>query len=300
MNQSELVHKLDEFFNVQHFHEHELWSRIVPANNMAVYQRVVRPEFYQGLWNGLMLDSTAEIDRVYLIVFPGQAVLDTILALELEREAPGALIFAHHPADFEESDRGFRGISEAQLEDMREHHISYYCCHAPLDNHPEISTVVALAKALKVHDWQPIADERGYTEGVHGHVHDMDFVKFAERIAEVTELPYIRYAQTRFNGQPVERVAVIPGGGDKPGQLERVNNLGCDTYVTGHWWLQGNYDYAEQQRAKMRDVVPQMPMNLIGTSHYASEMVVLRDQMPAWFRNAGIEARFIKQPDPWR
>jgi putative NIF3 family GTP cyclohydrolase 1 type 2 len=300
MNQSELVYKLDEFFAVQRFHEHELWSRIVPANALAVYQRFVRTEFFQGTWNGLMLDSTSEIDRVYLIVFPGQAVLDTILALELEREAPGALIFAHHPADFEESGKGFKGISEAQLEDLREHHISYYCCHAPLDNHPEISTVLALAKALKVHEVQPITDEGGHTEGVHGHVHDMDFGKFTERIAEVTELPYIRYAQTRFNGQPVTHVAVIPGGGDKPAQLERVRDLGCDTYVTGQWWLLGNYDYAEQQRAQMRDVVPHMPMNLIGTSHYASEMVVLRDQMPGWFRNAGIEARFIKQPDPWR
>ena len=41
-------------------------------------------------------------------------------------------------------------------------------------------------------------------------------------------------------------------------------------------------------------------MNLLGTSHYASEMVVMRDQMPGWFRNAGIDAKFIKQPNPWR
>lgn len=64
--------------------------------------------------------------------------------------------------------------------------------------------------------------------------------------------------------------------------------------------MTGNYAYADEHRARMRELVPTLRMNLLGTSHYASEMVVMRDLMPGWFRNAGIEARFIKQPDPWR
>jgi putative NIF3 family GTP cyclohydrolase 1 type 2 len=128
----------------------------------------------------------------------------------------------------------------------------------------------------------------------------MDFGGFAQHLATVTDLPYIQYNQVRHNGQPVEHVAVIPGGGEDPKHLQEAVDLGCDTYVTGHWWLIGDYEYAARQRELMRELVPQLPMNLIGTSHYTSEMIVLRDQMPAWFRNAGIEARFIKQPDPWR
>ncbi len=300
MLQSEIVEKLDTFFDIQTFDESARWSHILPPGDIATYQRLAREEFVQGPWNGLMLDSTNDIDRVYLIVFPDQAVLDTILALELERGAPGALIFAHHPADFEESGRGFVAIRENQVEDLREHRISFYCCHAPLDCHPEISTVIALAKALKLRDWEPFSPHYAGMEGIHGRVSDSNFGDFAERVAEVLELPYIRYNQIRFNGQPVEHVALIPGGGDNPRHLEEAQKLGCDTYVTGHWWLLGDYEYARQQREIMRALVPQLPMNLIGTSHYASEMVVMRDQMPAWFRNAGIEARFIKQPDPWR
>ncbi|MBN1201536.1 MAG: Nif3-like dinuclear metal center hexameric protein [Anaerolineae bacterium] len=299
MNQSELVQKLNDFFEVQAYDESGFWSGILAAN-MPVYHRFAEADFVQGSWNGLMLCSTEEIDRVYLIVFPDQAVLDTILALELERGAPGAMIFAHHPADFEESGRGFLAISEAQLEALREHNISYYSCHAPLDCHQELSTVIALADAIKLHDWEPFAPHHGGLEGVHGRVHNISFGKFAEHLAEVSELPYIRYNQIRFNGQPVERVAVIPGGGDDPGHLEQVRDLGCDTFVTGYWWLVGDYEYAAQQREAMRALVPRLPMNLIGTSHYASEMVVMRDQLPGWFRNAGIEAKFIKQPDPWR
>ncbi len=300
MNQAELVQKLDTFFNIQAFNERDLWANIIPADELAVYQRFGEPGFVEGLWNGLMLKSTEEIDRVYLTVFADQSVLDTILATELEREAPGAMIFAHHPADFEEGGRGFMGVREEQLEELREHHISYYCCHAPLDCHPEISTVIALAKALKLHDWELFSPHYGGMEGVHGRIQGMSFGGFANYLAEVTDLPFIQYNQVRHNGQPVEHVAVIPGGGDDPKHIEEALELGCDTYVTGHWWLIGAYDYAAKQREFMRELVPQIPMNLVGTSHYASEMVVMRDQMPGWFRNAGIDVKFIRQPDPWR
>ena len=300
MKQSDLVGKLDAFFQVEAFDESAHWAEILSPGDLALYQRFARPEFVAGPWNGLMLDCTSEIDRVYLVVFPNQPVLDTILALEVERGAPGALIFAHHPADFEETGRGFFGIREAQVEDLREHHISYYCCHAPLDCHPEISTVIALAKALKLRDWATFAPHFAGYEGVHGRVSDMTFEQFAERLAELTDLPHLRYNQIRFNGQTVEHVAIVPGGGDRPEHLQAARDLGCDTYVTGHWWLQGNYDYAARQREALRSLIPTLPMNLLGTSHYASEMVVLRDQLPAWFRSAGIEARFIRQPNPWR
>lgn len=300
MIQAELVQKLDMFFDVRAFDESALWSTVFSASDMALYERFAGLDFVQGTWNGLMLNHSEEIDRVYLIVFPDQAVLDTILALELERGAPGALIFAHHPADFEQSGRGFVPMDESQLEDLREHNISYYSCHAPLDCHPELSTIGALAQAIKLRDWEWFAPHHGRMEGVHGRVSDVDFASFAERLSEVTELPYIRYNQIRFNGQPVEHVALIPGGGDNAQHLQQARDLGCDTYVTGHWWLEGDYEYAAHQREAMRQLVPQLPMNLIGTSHYASEMVVMRDGLPGWFRNVGIEARFIKQPEPWR
>ena len=300
MNQGELVQKLDAFFAVQQYDERERWQRLIPSGALSAYAHLAREAFVEGTWNGLMLDSTAEVDRVYLIVFPAQAVLDTILALELERGAPGALIFAHHPTDFEENGRGFIGISEAQLEDLREHNISYYCCHAPLDHHPEINTAAALAKALKLRDVQPLTTPEGQNDGVHGYARDVNFGQMAERLAEATELPYIRYSQIRFNAQPVEHVAVFPGGGDRPARLERAHALGCDTYITGQWWPTGHHEYAEHQRAALRELIPQLPMNLLGASHYASEMVVLRDLLPAWFRGAGVEARFIRQPEPWR
>jgi putative NIF3 family GTP cyclohydrolase 1 type 2 len=300
MNQAELMQRLDAFFDVQAYDESGFWADTIPAKDLAIYRRFLGAQFMQGTWNGLMLDSADEIDRVYLIVYPDRAALDTILARELERSAPGALIFAHHPVDFSEGKTGIAGINEAQLEALREHHISYYACHAPLDCHPEISTGGALAKALKLRDGEAFVPYHGGLKGVHGRVNDMTFGNFTEFLSKVTDLPYICYNQIRFNGQPVEHVAVVPGSGDNPRYLEKARDLGCDTYVTGQWWLSGEYDYASQQRAALSELIPTLPMNMLGTSHYASQMVVMRDEMPGWFRNAGIEAKFIKQPDPWR
>lgn len=300
MNQSEIVQKLDTFFNVHAFNEQDFWMEVIPSGDLAVYEQYATSSFLQGSWNGLMLNNAEEIDRVYLVVLPVQSVLDTILALELERPSPGAMIFCNHAADYEEYGRGFVPLTEAQLEDLREHKISYYCCHAPLDCHPEISTVVALAQAIKLRDWSMFSPHYHGMEGVHGRVSDMTFAKFAENLSTATDLPYINYNQIRFNGQPIEHVAVIPGGGNVPRHLEMARDLGCDTFVSGYWWPSGQHEYAARQRDLLRDLVPTLRMNLLGTSHYASEMPVLRDQMPGWFRSAGIEARFIKQPDPWR
>lgn len=300
MNQAELVRRLDEYFEVKRFDEREQWRAKIPPSDLPAYGLYAAPEFIEGSWNGLMLDHAIDVDRVYLVVFPGQAVLDTILALELERESLGALIFAHHPLDFAENGAGFTGMTETQFEDLREHNISFYVCHQPLDCHRETSTVLALARVLKLREVEVFNNASGVPEGAHGRVTDSGFGPFGELLAEVTDLPYLRYQQVRFNGQPVEHIALIPGGGCEPEQLLRVRDLGCDTYVTGHWWLTGDYPYAAAHRERMRALVPTLPMNLLGASHYASEMVVMRDHLPGWFRNAGIEARFVRQPDPWR
>jgi len=96
----------------------------------------------------------------------------------------------------------------------------------------ETSTVLALAKALKLREVEVFNNAGGIPEGAHGRVTDTGFGPFGQLLAEITDLPYLRYQQVRFNGQPVEHVALIPGGCE-PEQLLRVRDLGCDTYVTG-------------------------------------------------------------------
>src|SRR5258708_9335316 len=249
-----------------------------------------------------MLDNVPELDRVYSIVFPAQSVLDKIIAYEVERGAPGAMIFSHHMLDYQETGPGFSYITEAQLEELKEHHISYYACHAPLDCHPEISTSGALAAALKLSDTERFAPYVGGLAGVQGKIGPINFHDFAWKCAEATILPRLRYDQIRNNGRPVQRVAIVTGAGGDPNFLREAIGLGCDTFVTGEWWLFGPGDWRAPYREDMRLFLTDTALNLIGTSHYASESVAMRDQIPTWFKQCApeVETLFIAQDDPWR
>src|SRR5258708_28629092 len=149
INQAELVTKLDKFFEIANYDESRS-QEYLPSGYESIFGRFAAPGFVAGPWNGLMLANADEVDRVYPIVFPGQSVLDEIIAREVERGAPGALIFSHHLFDYQESGPRFSYMPEAQLEELKEHHISFYNCHAPLDCTREISTSLALAHALQI------------------------------------------------------------------------------------------------------------------------------------------------------
>ncbi len=300
-NQAELVAQLDTFFNVAAFDESGD-RQYLPPGYESILQRYAAPGFLESSWNGLMLNNTDTVDRIYLIVFPDQKVLDTIVAREVERGAPGALIFSNHMADYQENGPGFVNITEAQLEDLREHCISYYHCHAPLDCHPEISTSTALANALKLREQQRFAPYFGGMAGVLGKVGPIGFHEFAQKTAAATGLPYLRYSTIRHNARPVQQVGIISGLGGEPQYIQQAIDLGCDTFVTGEWWQFGPGEHRAESRAAMHEFLVSADVNLIGTSHYASECVVMRDQMPAWLRDniPAVEPVFIPQDDPWR
>lgn len=302
MNLNVLCKSLDTYFEIERYVESD-WADLMSEAERGALLRFLRPDFANGPWNGLMLDnpaSTATVERVYLAVFPSQDVLDTIIALEVERGAPGALLFTHHPLAYSEQGANFKVIPTVQLEELHEHHISLYSCHAPLDCHPETSTATALAEALGLEDTRRFAPYYAGYAGVYGKLSEMDFQAFAERLAEVCELPSLRYDQCRHNGRGVEQVALVPGGGGDPEVLSEAAVLGVDTFVTGHWWLFGRSEFATNERPRMASYLTAFKLNLLGASHYSSELVVMRDQMPDWFRQHNLETLLIRQEDPWQ
>jgi putative NIF3 family GTP cyclohydrolase 1 type 2 len=299
-DQAELVALLDAFFKVSAFNERGNLEHFPPGYE-STFKRFAAPAFVDGTWNGLMLDNATTIDRVYLIVLPGQSVLDTIIGREVERGASGALIFGHHMADYQESGSGDVFIAEAQMEDLREHHISFYVCHSPLDCHPEISTAVAFANGLKVREQQRFASFMGGLAGVYGKVGPVNFHDFTRKVATVTDLPALRYSAIRHNGRPVQQVGIVTGTGGSPEHIREAMSLGCDTFVTGEWWPSGPDEEHAQRREEMHAFLVGADVNLIGTSSYASEAVVMRDLLPGWLREntPSIEPVFIPQDDPW-
>jgi putative NIF3 family GTP cyclohydrolase 1 type 2 len=297
----EICNELDTFFNVAAFVEKD-WEQHLPENYKGAVQRFYHPAFIESLWNGLMLenlDDDAAIERVYLAVFPTQGVIDKIIAKEVERGAKGALIFTHHPLAYSEKAADFTPIKVEQLEELKEHHISLYSCHAPLDCHPEISTANALADALGLEDQKRFGYYVAGYAGMHGTVNPTTFQEFATKLAEICELPALRYDQCLNNGRVINHIAITPGGGGDPQFIDEACGLGADTYITGHWWLFGASEYAQRSREEFPPYIGNLNINLLGASHYSSELIVMRDQMVGWFKEHNLEAIVIRQQDAW-
>ncbi|MBN2470644.1 MAG: Nif3-like dinuclear metal center hexameric protein [Anaerolineae bacterium] len=300
MKQADLVQHLDSFFGIEAFDESVHWKPRFSEKDLNTFEQYALESFRAGTWNGLMLNNTEQIDRVYTIVFPTQDVIDTIIAKEVARGAPGAMIFAHHLLNYNQDKHQYHLISEDQLEELAEHQISYYLCHAPLDCHVEVSTASALANMLGLREQKRFAPYYGGLAAVYGVVGKLvTFQHFAARLAKVTDVDHLRYDQVRHNGRPVQRVAVVPGHATDGELLRQAAELGCDTYVTGQWWYYADHAESEARREIVRDLVGELDMNLLGASRYASEMVVMRDQVPGLFRAQGVDSEFVPQDDPW-
>lgn len=301
MKLHELCDALDAYFNVSAFDEKD-WLDLISEAERGAFLRFLRPEYVQGSWNGLMLENTSlekNIERVYLLVYPNQEVLDTIIAREVERGAPGALIFCYQPIAYHEDKAEFQIISTAQLEALKEHYISIYTCHAPLDCHTEVSTAGALADALGLEEQARFGEHYGGLGCIHGHIHATSYENLATRLAEISELPYLRYDQLRHNGRSVEHIAIAPGGIHTP-FMDEASRLGVDTFITGHWWLYGSSGFAANSRERMSEYIANTKMNLIGTTRYSNALVVMRDYVPDVFRSHNIETIFVRQKNHWQ
>src|SRR3990170_6808780 len=147
MQLADLAARLDSFFHLNAYPPDDFAEIVsfseeagVPLANYAT------PRFRQR-HNGLMLANCDVIRAVYTLVFPAEDVIG-----EAVRRAAGrpALIFTHHPMDFETSGRGLIPIGIESFERLRDAGVSLYSAHAPLDCHETVSTSRALARAAGV------------------------------------------------------------------------------------------------------------------------------------------------------
>jgi len=235
-----------------------------------------------------MTQASEDAVRVYLAVFPSEEVVERVAEVERQRGSPGAMLFLHHPLNVRD-DGSYRIIEASTFELLRREGVSAYVLHAPLDCSEEVSTSLSLARALGATVEGRFAPFAGGLSGVRGRVDPEPFSSFVEKVGRVVEVR--RPPQVLYAGRPVERVAVVAGEGYDPETILDAARSGCDTYVTGVWKVGGLEDVAAPawERAGM---------NMVGASHYATELVVLRDAILPYFRNRGIDARLVRQARP--
>jgi putative NIF3 family GTP cyclohydrolase 1 type 2 len=306
MELRDLVSRLGQLFRPEAFDERDGWDFTFGPGEMEALLARATPAFAAS-FNGLLLDPSptdappASVGRAYLMVFPEPALLDRVLAAERERGDGGALILTHHVADATEA-AGFAAIPTGRLDELRAAGVALYVLHAPLDCHPDISTSGALADGLGLRRVGMFAPYHGGHAGVLAETagESEPFGAFAERVRALCELPRLNAGQVRHAGRPVRRVAIVAGGGDDVDMLGEAEALGADTYLTGTWWTPQAGEWADGNRERLRAALPGCGMNLLGASHDASELVVLRDRVAPLLAGWGISVEVLRRDDHWR
>ena len=294
MRTADVAARLDDFFRLDDYPPEDFAEIVEFCDDAGIPLAQYATPGFMRRHNGLMLANAYEVQPVYTLVFPSDEVI-----AEVERRAYGrpALVFTHHPMDFETSGRGMMPIPTATLERMRAGGISLYSAHAPLDCHEAVSTSRALARAIGVPSTEECADFMGGHAGLIGEI---DPVAFNEFLGCVRRGCDIERLDTKQAHESVRRVAVVAGGAAFPPLMQEAVDAGCDTYVTGDFRVRHGGPWAEQHRPQFDAFVDDVPLNLIGASHFATEALVLRHDMIRIFADLGLEAEFVPQDEPWR
>jgi putative NIF3 family GTP cyclohydrolase 1 type 2 len=299
----EVAARLDAFFRVRDCGRDPGFDGFVPE----VYEEIgfdwracFEPEFHE-LLNGLMLRGADDVGTVFCAAYPSAEVLDVFL----RDGATGDLLFTHHPIDLRSGDprgawgRGFLPVDPATLRRLVERGLSLYVCHAPLDYHREVGTGVAIVEAL---DATPEAEFARYGAGFAGIVCRIVPRSTERLVAELLDVFGIPYADVDgARHDRIERVAIVPGGGDDLEMLREAEGLGAQAYVAGEIHSRADNDYIRALHARIAEYARTTPMSLIGVSHAASEHLVMERQMLPWLRaEFDVEARAVREPKWWR
>jgi putative NIF3 family GTP cyclohydrolase 1 type 2 len=299
-----LTARFDELFGVAALDHDPGFSLFIPMVYDVIgfdWRHSFQPEFARR-FNGLMLRGREEVGAVFCAAFPSAEVLDAFL----RAAAPGDLLFCHHPIDLRSGDprgeagAGFVPIDSETLRSIGERELSVYACHAPMDTaRGEVGTTMAMIEALGA---APEADFFPYGDGYAGSVCTASARTSAEWEAEllrVFRIPYLDVAGPAH--ACVQRIAIVPGGGNSAAAMREAQAIGAQLYVTGEIRSYACNEYGRQNRDEMDGYLAGGSMRLVGVSHVASEQLVMERQMIPWLaRNCAVEAHLLAEPLAWR
>ncbi|MGM0896516.1 MAG: Nif3-like dinuclear metal center hexameric protein [Bacillota bacterium] len=137
------------------------------------------------------------------------------------------LVVTHHDAwDF------IYGLREACVNKLKEHEISHFWIHAPLD-FVEFGTCTSLMNVLEVDEiktYSTYSEIHGELPGIAEFNVSLSFEQLAERMRAALNEPVRTW---KNNAQPVKRIGVLTGAGHSSTLIRQAAEAGCDTYITG-------------------------------------------------------------------
>jgi putative NIF3 family GTP cyclohydrolase 1 type 2 len=277
--------RLDELFGIAASGEDPAFSRFLPA----VYEAEGRPwrtwvePAFAVHFNGLMVRGGDAVETVFLAAFPSGDVLRRFL----DAAAPGDLLFVHHPIDLESGDprggwgRFFRPVPAETVRDLQRKRLSIYSCHAPLDYHETLSTARSIAAALGARPTRGFLPYGPGHAGVMAEIAETSAAELEESLLRIFGVPYLDVAGARPDS--IRTVAIVAGAGDRVEQMAIAESAGAQAYITGEIRARIDTEYGHSRFADVERFAASSSMALMGVSHAASEFLVMRNEMRAWF-----------------
>lgn len=219
---------------------------------------------YVGQQTGLMRVSGDDVFEIYCAAFPSPDVFSRLK----EQGVQDALLMVKHPMDWRELGRGFVPLTDQQLMFLDQRRISLYSIHAPLDNCEDVSPSYHFSLEVGDEVRYPIeVDGRNF-----GYVVDFPNAVSFNDIKERLKKQYgLSKLQEHCDHDLVYTAAIIAGGGDDVGLLERAKRFDCDTYVTGILHFRGS-EFAREHNPRFIAALQDSSLNALGVTHYFSEL----------------------------
>lgn len=275
MNAKKLYEKISRDFEIEKYKDD--WS-------FVEFNEFINPDFKER-YIGVMLDNTAEIEKVYTSTFPDTAILDNILS----RNESDILLFCHHAMGYDPTLEGFPfySIPAGYLKKLKERRISFYVMHIPLDSNGPYSTSVNLAKELQLQIAGDFCEYLGCKVGV---ICETDFMKLKDFALYVENMIGHTIKVRQYGDEIIQRktVAVAAGGGCIDFVARELAALGINTFLTGCTRPIRSFE----PNTEFHRIARKNKINLVGATHYSTEKFACT-AMVKYFAELGIEAEFI-------
>lgn len=291
---SEIKRNLDAFFKIENFPKDLPFSVVMPEiyRKQGIDMNKYFEKLFLKRFNGLMLNNSSVIKKVFGTVFLDKNVLSKII----QKDEEDVLIFSHHPVEDETSGRGFVAMEEDHLRLMKEKKISIYSLHSPLDMNRKISTAGSIASRFSLNNISHHFEASDF-EGVVGELaQPLELKEFLENTKVILNNSVVNFID---KGRQVNKIAIVPGGGTDPRLIQGAINLGCDTYFTGEYYNKLKIPYGDEERKTFNKLVGGFDINMVEGSHYSTERLVFVNELSKLFNNIGLSYQFIEQDDPW-
>lgn len=295
MNLISLCNKLDLVFDISNLPPDMPFSRSMPRiyDLQKIEFRKYLTTIFLEKFNGLMLKNSDDISNIFLTVFLSEEILDKVFSKNINN----CLVFTHHPMGMETSNRGFLPASEKYFQEMKNRKISVYSMHTGLDINNVMSTSLSIANELNLKNLQRYNfDGLGYY-GVCGEFlvekKFNDFILILKTLFGIDDIHY----ESKF--EYVKKIGIIAGGGADVKYIKETIALGCDTYLSGDYVNKITNEYSVKKRKEFEEIQDKLDINLIECSHYATEKIVILNDINRLFKKYGLKTDFVEQDNPW-